>query len=128
MSDEFSASHAGQPASERAAHKTSWRNWIAVTALGIGSFTIVTSELAPIGLLSGIGDDLGISTSQAGLIVTLYAWIAAAAALFSAMVLSRVPRRPLLIALMLILAVSSGAAAMAESFPELVVQGWSRTL
>ncbi|MEJ2763577.1 MFS transporter [Photobacterium sp. MCCC 1A19761] len=103
-----------------ATQKTTWRNWVAVTALGIGSFTIVTSELAPIGLLSGIGHDLGISTSQAGLIVTLYAWIAAAAALFSAMVLSRVPRRPLLIALMLILAVSSGAAAMAESFPGLM--------
>lgn len=38
---------------------TTWRDWVAVTALGIGSFTIVTTELAPIGLLAAIGSDLG---------------------------------------------------------------------
>lgn len=69
------------------AQLTTWRNWVAVTALGVGSFTIVTTELAPIGLLSAIGSDLGTPTSQSGLIVTLYAWIAVAAALFSAVVL-----------------------------------------
>lgn len=102
------------------AQTTTWRDWVAVTALGVGSFTIVTTELAPIGLLSAIGSDLGTPTSQAGLIVTLYAWIAVAAALFSAVVLSRMPRRPLLVALMLILALSSGVAAMAETFPALM--------
>lgn len=102
------------------AQTTTWRDWVAVTALGVGSFTIVTTELAPIGLLSGIGSDLGTPTSQAGLIVTLYAWIAVAAALFSAVVLPRMPRRPLLVALMLILALSSGVAAMAETFPALM--------
>lgn len=95
---------------------TTWREWIAVTALGIGSFTIVTTELAPIGLLSGIAKGLGTPTSQSGLIVTLYAWIAAAAALFSSVALPRVPRKPLLVALMLILALSSGFAALADTF------------
>jgi len=102
------------------AQTTTWRDWVAVTALGVGSFTIVTTELAPIGLLSAIGSDLGIPTSQAGLIVTLYAWIAAAAALFSAVVLSHMPRRPLLVVLMLILALSSAGAAMVETFPALM--------
>lgn len=102
------------------AQHTTWRNWAAVTALGVGSFTIVTTELAPIGLLSAIGSDLGTPTSLSGLIVTLYAWIAVAAALFSAVVLSHVPRRPLLVILMLILALSSGVAAMAETFPALM--------
>ncbi|GAB3342048.1 MFS transporter [Chromohalobacter beijerinckii] len=97
-----------------------WHNWVAVAALGVGSFTIVTTELAPIGLLSVIGADLGTSTSQAGLIVTLYAWIAVAAALFTAVVLSRLPRRPLLVALMLILALSSALAAWADTFPALM--------
>lgn len=50
----------------------------------------------------------------------LYAWVAVPAALFSAVALSRVPRRPLLVALMLILALSSGVAAMAETFPALM--------
>ena len=39
------------------ARTTTWRDWVAVTALGIGSFTIVTAELAPIGLLSDIGNN-----------------------------------------------------------------------
>ncbi|WP_280568406.1 MFS transporter [Chromohalobacter sp. 296-RDG] len=102
------------------AQTTTWRDWVAVTALGVGSFTIVTTELAPIGLLSNIGSDLGEPASQAGLIVTLYAWIAVATALFSAVVLSRIPRRSLLVGLMLILALSSGVAAIAETFPALM--------
>lgn len=28
---------------------TTWRDWVAVAVLGVGSFTIVTTELAPIG-------------------------------------------------------------------------------
>lgn len=100
---------------------TTWRDWVAISALGVGSFTIVTTELAPIGLLSTIGSDLGIPTMQAGLIVTLYAWIAVIAALFSAVVLSRIPRRPLLVSLMLILALSSSAAAWSETFHSLMV-------
>ena len=46
------------------ARTTTWRDWVAVTALGIGSFTIVTAELAPIGLLSNIGNDLGVAISN----------------------------------------------------------------
>lgn len=38
---------------------TKHTNWVAVTALRVSSFTIVTTELAPIGLLSGSGSDLG---------------------------------------------------------------------
>lgn len=102
------------------ARNTPWRDWVAVIALGIGSFTIVTAELAPIGLLSNIGNDLGVAISKAGLIVTVYAWIAAAAALFSAVVLSRLSRGPLLVGLMLVLALSSGVAAMVETFPSLM--------
>lgn len=99
--------------------RASWRRWLAVGVLGIGSFAIVTSELAPIGLLTSIGGDLGETEAKVGLIVTGYAWIAAAAALISAMALGRVPRKPLLVALMLVLALSSAVAAMTTTFPAL---------
>ncbi|OXT01656.1 MFS transporter [Notoacmeibacter marinus] len=97
-----------------------WRSWIAVCALGIGSFAIVTAELAPIGLLSLISDDLGVPTGQVGLIVTLYAWIAAGAAIASAVWLGGMPRRPLLVGLMLVLAISGVAAAFADRFASLM--------
>ena len=40
--------------------------------LGVGSFAIVTAELAPIGSPSLITSDLGVSTATARLAVTLY--------------------------------------------------------
>ncbi|MFT6532891.1 MAG: putative MFS family arabinose efflux permease [Limimaricola cinnabarinus] len=98
-------------------HVTStWQQWLAVTALGVGSFAIVTTELAPVGLLTPIGTDLDKSEATVGLIVTLYAWIGAAAALISATTLSALPRRPLLISLMLLLAASTAASGLSSSF------------
>lgn len=99
--------------------RASWRNWLAVGVLGVGSFAIVTTELAPIGLLTSIAGDLGESEAKVGLIVTGYAWIAAAGALISAMALGQMPRKPLLVALMLVLALSSAVTAMTTTFPAL---------
>lgn len=93
-----------------------WRGWLAIVFLGIGAFTIVTTELAPIGLLSAIARDIGRSEATVGLTVTLYAWIGAFSALLSALALGRLPRKPLLIGLMLCLALSNGAAMLADSF------------
>jgi len=97
----------------------SWRNWLAVGVLGVGSFAIVTTELAPIGILSSIANDLGENEAKVGLIVTGYAWIAAVAALLSATMLGRIPRKPLLGSLMLVLALSSAAAVISTNFPAL---------
>lgn len=96
--------------------RASPRAWFAVTALGVGSFSIVTAELAPIGLLSPIASDLGVTTATAGLAVTLYAWIAVAAALASAVWLGAAARRPMLVGLMLILGGSGICAGVADSF------------
>jgi DHA1 family purine ribonucleoside efflux pump-like MFS transporter len=74
----------------------------------MASFTMVTSEFAPIGLLSQISSDLGQPPSTVGLTVTLYAWIGAASGLLSNWLNRWIPRKTLLIALMLILAVSNG--------------------
>lgn len=98
----------------------SWRGWTAVITLGVGSFAIVTTELAPIGLLTNIGKDLRVSDSAIGLIVTFYAWIGAAAALLSATIVSHLPRRPLLFALMAILALSAVASGAADQFGALM--------
>ncbi|MCX7206565.1 MAG: MFS transporter [Proteobacteria bacterium] len=94
----------------------SWRTWLAIILLGIGAFTIVTTELAPIGLLSAIAHDLGRSEASIGLTVTLYAWIGAISALLSAFMLGQLPRKQLLIGLMLCLGLSNIASMLSSSF------------
>ncbi|OOF28058.1 hypothetical protein BZJ19_01340 [Salinivibrio proteolyticus] len=88
--------------------------------LGIASFTVVATELAPIGMLSSIAKDMQHSVSSTGLVVTLYAWLGAAAALISVMMISHLPRRPLLVGLMLLLGLSNGVAAVSHSFSVLL--------
>ncbi len=97
-----------------------WRAWLAVCLLGIGSFTIVTTELAPIGLLSPIASELGRSEATIGLTVTAYAWVGALSALASAFWLGGVRRKQLLVWLMVGLAISNGASLLASTFPLLI--------
>ncbi|MDR7345460.1 putative MFS family arabinose efflux permease [Pantoea alhagi] len=93
-----------------------WRRWLAVVALGISAFTIVTSELAPIGLLSALAQDFNQPQASTGIVVTAYAWVAAVAALLSGALPQRISRRLLLTGLMLLLALSCLAVAWAGSF------------
>lgn len=101
--------------------QSTWRQWLAVSALGLGSFSIVTTELAPVGLLTPIAQGFGIGSATAGLVVTVYAWVGAAAALISATSLARAPRRRLLVVLMLVLALSTVGSGLSASFGALMV-------
>jgi len=94
--------------------------WLAVVALGLSSFVIVTTELAPIGLLSPLAAAFGQTEGDAGLLVTVYAWLAAAVALLSALFLGKQPPKRLLITLMFILSLSSVIAAQASTFSTLL--------
>ena len=97
------------------------RIWLAVIVLGIASFTMVTTEFAPIGLLSQIALDLGRDQASVGLTVTLYAWTGAASGLLSVVLLQKFPRKPLLIVLMLILSATNLAAMISHSFDGLLL-------
>lgn len=96
------------------------RAWLAVLALGVGAFSIVTTELAPIGLLTPIATDLARSEATIGFTVTAYAWVGAASALLSTLWLGRIPRKPLIVSLMLGLSLSNGIAMAASTFPLLL--------
>ncbi|PSS64505.1 MFS transporter [Ensifer sp. NM-2] len=97
------------------------RIWLAVIMLGIASFIMVTTEFAPIGLLSQIALDLGKDQAAVGLTMTLYAWIGAASGLLSAVLLQKFPRKPLLIVLMLVLSATNLAAMISHSFDGLLL-------
>jgi predicted MFS family arabinose efflux permease len=96
-------------------HPAPARVWIAVVALGICAFSIVTSELAPVGMLSALAADFHQTESGMGLAVTAYGWVGALAALLSGAMPARISRKALLVGLMLILALSCLAATRSYS-------------
>ncbi|QUS05008.1 MFS transporter [Klebsiella aerogenes] len=97
------------------ANPTPVRAWLAVAALAVSAFSIVTSELAPVGMLSALANDLHQSQAGAGLAVTVYGWVAALAALLAGAIPARISRKALLIVLMLILAFSCLAATQSHT-------------
>ena len=97
------------------ANPTPVRAGLAVVALGVSAFSIVTSELAPVGMLSALANDLHQSQAGAGLAVTAYGWVAALAALLAGAIPARISRKALLIVLMLILAFSCLAATQSHT-------------
>lgn len=90
--------------------------WLAMLVLSLSSFVIVTTELAPIGLMSTLAQDLQQTEARIGLVVTGYGWLAAGAALFSIFLFPQLSPKRLLVILMLILAGSSFMAANSHHF------------
>lgn len=64
--------------------------------LVVAGFTFNTSELIPIGLLSDIASDFGISEARAGLLITVYAWVVATMSLPLMLLFARMNFRTLM--------------------------------
>ena len=52
------------------------RPWLAVSAVGLATFSVVTTEMLPVGLLTSIAGSLGTSMGRAGLMISLPALLA----------------------------------------------------
>ncbi|MGZ8284070.1 MAG: MFS transporter [Allosphingosinicella sp.] len=91
-------------------------SWIAIGSLAVGAFALVTSEFLPVGLLPDIARDLGVTTGQAGLMVTLPGILAAVAAPLSIHYAGRMERRRALLILLALLVVSNLLVAVSGSF------------
>ncbi|PRZ36637.1 putative MFS family arabinose efflux permease [Antricoccus suffuscus] len=81
------------------------RGWLAVTAIGLGIFAMVTIEEAPIGLLSMIAGDLRASPGLVGLSVTVPGIVAALAAPMVPVATRKLDRRFVLTAALLVMVV-----------------------
>ncbi|NUW34875.1 MFS transporter [Nonomuraea sp. SMC257] len=90
---------------------------LAVAAVAAGTFTIVTSEMLPVGLLTPIGADLGVSDGTAGLMMTAPGLVAAVAAPLITLAARRLDRRLVLCGLMALLAAANLLAALAPVYP-----------
>lgn len=105
-----------QPRQERSA----LRGWLGVVALAVATFTVVTSEMLPVGLLTPMGDSLKVSEGVAGLTLTVTGLVAAVSSPVLVPVLGRFDRRVALCGLMAVLAIGNVAAAWAPSFGVMV--------
>jgi predicted MFS family arabinose efflux permease len=92
------------------------RPLLAVLALSVGTFTLVTTEMLPIGLLPQIAADLRRSLPGTGLLVTVYALVVLVMSLPLTLLTRRVPRRVLLGGVLAVFALSTLASALAPGF------------
>ncbi|HKX85507.1 MAG TPA: MFS transporter, partial [Flavobacterium sp.] len=93
----------------------------ALWALTISAFGIGTTEFVIVGLLPTVASDLNISIPSAGLLVSLYAIGVAIGAPILTALTNSIPRKKLLIYLMLLFILGNGLASIAPSFTTLVI-------
>ena len=93
----------------------------AVFCITLGIFSLVTTEILPIGLLTAIAREFGVSDGTAGLTMTLPGLLAAIAAPVVTTATGRFDRRVMLCALVLLLAFADFLAAVAPAYPVLLV-------
>ncbi|SPO67156.1 MFS transporter [Pseudomonas sp. JV241A] len=96
-----------------------------ILLLAAAGFTVLTTEFVIVGLLPGIARDLEVSVSQAGLLVTLFAFTVACFGPFLTAWAARFERKRLFVGILLVFAASNALAAMADN---LYVMGVARLI
>lgn len=91
-------------------------SWLAVISVMLGIFSIVTTEILPIGLLTSIGSSFTISDGMAGLMMTMPGFLAAVSAPLVTAATGRIDRRIMLGVFILLLALANFLTAIAQNY------------
>ena len=94
---------------------------LAILALATGGFAIGTTEFVSMGLLPQLAHGVDVSIPTAGHAISAYALGVVLGAPLVALFAAHLPRRGLLIALMLLFFAGNGATALAGSYPSLLI-------
>ena len=86
-----------------------------ILLLSAAGFTVLTTEFIIVGLLPSIARDLDVSVSQAGLLVTLFAFTVAAFGPFLTAYFARFERKRLFITILIMFGLANTLAAMASN-------------
>ncbi|RSN34643.1 MFS transporter [Amycolatopsis sp. WAC 01416] len=97
------------------------KGWPAVRSLAGATFTVVTSEMLPVGLLTPISRDLQVTEGMAGLTLMVTGLVAAVSGPLLIPALGNLDRRAVLCALMALLAVGNLLAAWSPGFGVMLV-------
>ncbi|WP_405783601.1 MFS transporter [Streptomyces sp. NBC_00859] len=92
------------------------RGWLAVLAVTLGIFSLMTSELLPVGLLTPVGSSLDVSEGTAGLMVTVPGLVAAVFAPVVTVATARFDRRLVLAVLIGLVGTANLVSASASGF------------
>lgn len=90
--------------------------WAPVAAITLGTFTFVTTEFLPVGVLPEVASSYGITPGHAGLMVTLPGLLAAIGAPAILLLAGSINRRLVLVFLCALLVLSCGISATATKF------------
>ncbi|WP_405166040.1 MFS transporter [Nocardia sp. NBC_01499] len=99
-----------------AVHDSALRGWLGVGAVTGATFTVVTSEMLPVGLLTPISGTLRVSEGAAGLSLTATGLVAALSAPLITAALGRTDRRLVLGVLLAVLMFGNLGAAWSPNF------------
>ncbi|XID75235.1 MFS transporter [Alkanindiges sp. WGS2144] len=94
--------------------------WV-IVALALGGFGIGTTEFVAMGLIQEIAQGVEVSVPIAGYIISAYALGVVVGAPIIAILFARMPRKGLLLALMLFFTLGNAATAFAPDFNSLVI-------
>lgn len=94
---------------------------LALLALTISAFAIGTTEFVIVGLIPTIAEQLGVTVPSAGLLVTIYALGVAIGAPVLTALTSRMPRKLLLVGLMVLFTLGNLLAWQSPSYESLVI-------
>ena len=100
-------------------------SWTPVLAVGLATFSVVTTEMLPVGLLTSIAGTLSITTGHAGLMISLPALLAALFAPFVVIASGGIDRRRILCGLLALLVIANLTSALA---PNLMIMLAARIL
>jgi predicted MFS family arabinose efflux permease len=110
-----------QPCDTPDSEQSALKGWLAVLAVALGIFALMTSELLPVGLLTPVGATLNVSNGTAGLMVTVPGVVAAISAPAITVVAGRVDRRLVLCLLIGLMGAANLVSAFAQSFATVLV-------
>ncbi|MFF9765030.1 MFS transporter [Streptomyces sp. NPDC014636] len=103
-----------------AGERTPLTRWLAVVAMAVGTFALVTVESLPVGLLPFIGSAMDVSEGTAGLMVTVPGLVASATAPLLPVAIRHLDRRVALIGLITLMVLANGLTALAPNFAVLL--------
>jgi len=106
---------------QQTAPATSRRGGLALLALAMGGFAIGTTEFVSMGLLPQLASGVDVSIPTAGHVISAYALGVVVGAPLIAVFGARLPRRELLVGLMLVFLVGNAASALAMNFTSLTL-------
>ncbi|PRY67651.1 putative MFS family arabinose efflux permease [Glaciihabitans tibetensis] len=113
----------GAPTSKTAPASTSEYAfpWAPLLILASAIFVAVTSEFVPVGLLPDLAETFDVSESQVGLLVTIFAGSVVVSAAPLTALTRNVPRKKLVIAVLVVFAIGNLLAALAPTYTVLVI-------